>query len=215
MSSGRGPRAGSSPRGRRQRHRTLPGRGRSARAYARSRRPWGRHSDAPSLRATRCRGRASPTPSSRRRSSGPPPDRRRGTRRSCRGRRSRWGCPRPLPHLGPLRRAERDLHAMPVRGPQLDGVEAGLREVGDDRRDVPVLRDVVGDRAQLQAARRGGRRLGGGCGRTDGPRWQRAGEGEEVSAVHATENTQTEDGRWHMPMTGLPPVAAPCTSRVR
>ena len=60
----------------------------------------------------------------------------------------------PLAHLGPRRRRQRDLHAVLVGGPQLDGVEARVGEILDDGRHVPVLGDVVGDGAELEALAR-------------------------------------------------------------
>jgi hypothetical protein len=40
---------------------------------------------------------------------------------------------------------------MLVRRPQLDAVEADVGEILDQRGEVPVLRDVVGDGAEFQA----------------------------------------------------------------
>ena len=62
-----------------------------------------------------------------------------------------------LPHLRALGLGQRDLHAMLVRRPELDGIKPDLRQVLDDRRDVPVLRDVVRNGAELQTAPRGRR----------------------------------------------------------
>ena len=61
-----------------------------------------------------------------------------------------------LSHFRALRRRQRDLHAVLVRRPQLDRIEPRFGQVLDDRRNVPVFRDVVGDRAELAA--RAGRR---------------------------------------------------------
>jgi hypothetical protein len=62
-----------------------------------------------------------------------------------------------LADLGPLRGRQRRLDAMCVRRPQLDAIEAGGGEVLDDRRNIPVLGDVVGDGPELdRVARPGG-----------------------------------------------------------
>ena len=57
----------------------------------------------------------------------------------------------PFPHLRPRRRRQRNLDPMLVRRSQLDRLEAGVGEVLDERRKVPILRNVVGDGAELQA----------------------------------------------------------------
>ena len=77
---------------------------------------------------------------------------------------------------------------MLVGGPQLDAVELRLGQVLDDRRQIPVLRDVVGHGAESKAVprlRRSGRLIAldpGGYGEERRAR-------EEGSSVHVRELT--------------------------
>src|SRR5712692_3437361 len=70
-----------------------------------------------------------------------------------------------------------------MRRSQLHRVEAGLREVLDERRKVPVLRDVVRDGAELQTAA-----LGRGAGirlrSKRGKRRDGGQAGEEIASMH-------------------------------
>jgi hypothetical protein len=96
-----------------------------------------------------------------------------------------------LPHFGARSRRQRNLHSMPVRRPQLDPIESEVGQVLDDRRDVPVLRDVVGDRTELETTskRRRPRRLllldGGGKGQHRDAR-------QKGASIHARELTAAE-----------------------
>ena len=55
-----------------------------------------------------------------------------------------------LADIRPSLRRQRNLDAVLVRRPELHGVHPDLCEVLDDRRDIPVLRNLVRDGAELQ-----------------------------------------------------------------
>ena len=124
---------------------------RSARASSLPAPPSAARSAGPSRSAIRGPSRASPTPSSRRCSCGRPPDPAVVLAGGAESADLHRRVLESLAHLRPRRRRQRDLHAVLVRRPQLDAVEADVGEVLDQRREVPVLRDVVGDGAELQA----------------------------------------------------------------
>src|SRR5690606_31315354 len=92
-----------------------------------------------------------------------------------------------LAHGLALRGGQRQLNAVRMRRAQFHGVHTDVGEVPDDRRDVPVLGDVVGDGAELERVarlrRRLRRRAGNGRRRAKGGQG-RHGEagGEEVTA---------------------------------
>ncbi len=90
----------------------------------------------------------------------------------------------PLPDLRPFRGGERDLHPVVVGRPKLDPVHPYFGQVLDDGRDIPVGRDVVGDRPELQgrrSCRRGPLTL---CSGKNGQGRQRPCAREELAPVH-------------------------------
>src|SRR3954447_20418794 len=89
-----------------------------------------------------------------------------------------------------------------MRGSQLDRIEACLGQVLDDRRNVPVFRDVVGDGSQLQSMqcwlRRGLRR--GLPNRESGN--DRHG-GEKIASIHAGKITPVPSSQLPVPSKRL------------
>ena len=88
---------------------------------------------------------------------------------------------KPRPHLRACGWRERDLDAMLVRRPELHGVNPGLCKVLDERREIPVLRNVVRDGAELQTGPCRGRpgRLHG----LDRSKGRKGASGEKVSRL--------------------------------
>ena len=65
----------------------------------------------------------------------------------------------PGPHVTPRRGRQRNLDAVRMGRPELDGFNPRRRQVADDGVEIPVFRDVVGHRTRLE--------VGGGLGRAD------------------------------------------------
>ena len=60
------------------------------------------------------------------------------------------GIGKPLPDLGPCRGIEGHLDPMAMGRAEFHALETGCRAVLEDRRDIPVLGEVVGHEAQLE-----------------------------------------------------------------
>ena len=93
-----------------------------------------------------------------------------------------------LADIRPRLRRQRNLDAVLVRRPELHGVHPDLCEVLDDRRNVPVLRNLVGDGAELQTGPcrwRSGRLRGLNRGKG-----RKGANGEKVSSLHGESLTQ-------------------------
>src|SRR5262249_27464995 len=103
-----------------------------------------------------------------------------------------------LPHLTPRSRRERNLDAVLVGRPQLDRLEAGLAQILDEGRYVPILGDVVGDRTKFQATCFGGRAQA----RIE-PECRERGRGHEAAEELASSHRDKLTGS--LPLQGLHP----------
>ena len=98
-----------------------------------------------------------------------------------------FGIREALLHLGPLFPGEVYLNFVRVRRAQFDALEPGCLAVLDDRGDIPVRRQVVGDQAQVHFGRPGelrGRSARGGYAQGEGAYGCGGRAAQKLSSIH-------------------------------